>query len=85
MTAAAGHTPLRTCLGCRRQEPKSSLLRLVRGEDGTVQPDPQALRTGRGAYLHRRPECVEQARRRHALERALRARATDSLWAALVD
>jgi predicted RNA-binding protein YlxR (DUF448 family) len=81
MTARA---PVRTCVGCREEGTKSSLVRLVRAADGTVHLDPPGLASGRGAYLHLNERCIEQARRRKALERALKARVPESLWAELV-
>jgi predicted RNA-binding protein YlxR (DUF448 family) len=76
--------PVRTCVGCREEGAKSTLVRLVRATDGTVQPDPAGRASGRGAYLHSTQGCIEQARRRRALERALKARVPDTLWAHLV-
>lgn len=38
---------------------------------GAVSPDPEAVRPGRGAWLH--PGCLEAAERRKAFTRALRA------------
>src|SRR5258707_2424577 len=67
-----GSIPVRTCVGCREQAVKSSLLRLVASGDDVI-PDPQARLPGRGAYLHPSLECLELARRRRAFPRALRA------------
>jgi len=75
--------PVRTCVGCRQEAGKRALIRLVRGLDGTVRPDPTGRAAGRGAYLHRDPACIEQARRRHALERALKAQVGEGVWAEL--
>lgn len=44
---------------------------------GAVVPDPQAIRPGRGAWLH--PGCLEAAERRKAFTRALRASAAPDL------
>lgn len=41
--------------------------------EGVVTPDPEAIRPGRGAWLH--PGCLEAAERRKAFTRALRASA----------
>src|SRR5205823_5600308 len=76
--------PVRTCVGCREEGTKSSLVRLVRAPDGTVQLDPSGRAPGRGSYLHPSERCIEQARRRKALERALRARVPDRLWVEVV-
>jgi len=70
-------------VGCRQEAGKRALIRLVRGLDGTVRPDPTGRAAGRGAYLHRDPACIEQARRRHALERALKAQVGEGVWAEL--
>ncbi|MGB7979588.1 MAG: YlxR family protein [Candidatus Nanopelagicales bacterium] len=63
--------PVRTCVGCRTRADKSELLR-VTARDGLCLPDPRSRQPGRGAYLHRRLECLDRAERRRALPRALR-------------
>ncbi len=63
--------PARTCLGCRRRDERSALLRMVL-RDGVVIPDPKAALPGRGAWVHRSRECVESAVKRRAFGRAFR-------------
>ena len=72
MGAEATATPQRTCVGCREAAGRASLLRLVRGADGGVRPDPAARRPGRGAWVHPRVACIELAARRGGLQRAFR-------------
>jgi uncharacterized protein len=62
---------IRTCVGCGTRAAKSDLLRIV-AAGGEVVADPAARRPGRGAYLHPSLECLERARRRRAIPRALR-------------
>jgi len=64
--------PERTCVGCRERAPKGDLLRIVRGADGSVRVDATGAAPGRGAYVHRAPECARRALGRGALARALR-------------
>ena len=64
--------PERSCVGCRRRAPKAELLRVARTPEG-VRVDPLATAPGRGAYVHRDPECVRSALGKGALARALRA------------
>ena len=64
--------PVRTCVGCRGRENKSDLIRLVRS-DGLIMVDVRRTQPGRGAYLHPRRKCWEQAFHRRALTRALPA------------
>ena len=79
-----GHEPVRTCVACRQEAGKRGLIRLVRDpEAGGVRVDESGRANGRGAYLHREPACIEEARRRGALARALKAPVPDEVWAAL--
>lgn len=68
----ARRAPQRTCVGCRTVNAKRQLVRLVRTADGQVALDPTGKAAGRGAYLHARRACWDQALDSQALERALR-------------
>jgi uncharacterized protein len=48
--------------------------------DGRLVVDRTGRQPGRGAYLHGKIECLESARRRRALERALGAPIPAELW-----
>lgn len=67
--------PQRTCIGCRQVRSKRELVRLVLPAEGPVAVDPTGKRNGRGAYLCRGSgtTCLDQARKRRAVTRALRA------------
>lgn len=69
------HVPQRTCVGCREVLPKRSLIRIVRTPDG-VMIDPTSKEPGRGAYIHDRRECWQQALK-GSLSRALRVELTE--------
>jgi predicted RNA-binding protein YlxR (DUF448 family) len=77
------HEPARTCVGCRQEAGKAELIRLVRSAGDGAQRDPGGRAPGRGAYLHPDPVCVENARKRHALERALRTTIVPAFWSDL--
>ena len=62
----------RTCAACGRASSKGDLVRFVRRADGSVACDPTGRQPGRGAYLCPDRACFEAARKRRALERALR-------------
>ena len=70
-TAHPKHVPLRMCIGCREALAKRSLIRVVRGPDG-IRIDPSGKAAGRGAYIHDRRPCWENALR-GALSQALKA------------
>ena len=63
----AGAAPERTCVGCRGRATKAGLLRIVRGPAGDVELDRTGSAPGRGAYLHRRLDCLEAAFARGSL------------------
>ena len=71
----------RTCVGCRRRDVRSALLRVVAECNDTgehiarVVADPRLRLPGRGAWLHPTPECLDLAVRRKAFGRALRVKA----------
>jgi len=63
---------LRTCVGCRRVTDPANLVRVFLDADGHPQ---LGAGPGRGAWLCRPPDalgCLDAARRRDALARALR-------------
>ncbi|HTJ41058.1 MAG TPA: YlxR family protein [Kofleriaceae bacterium] len=65
---------MRTCVGCRRTDRQDALVRVVRGGEGAV-ADVRRRLPGRGAWLHRSPSCLGNAR--GGLSRALRMSVTD--------
>ncbi len=77
------HVPQRTCVGCRTVLAKRQLVRVVRTAAGRVEVDPTGKAAGRGAYLHERQACWEQALDRKTLDQALKMTLTDADRAAL--
>jgi hypothetical protein len=77
VSAAAANAPtgpIRSCIGCRVRAAAAELLRVVAAPGRTataVVPDPRRRAAGRGAWVHRNPDCVELAERRRAFGRAL--------------
>lgn len=65
--------PLRKCVGCQEQSPKRDLLRVVLTPEGEICIDLSGKLNGRGAYLCKRVECFQKARKRKSLERALKS------------
>jgi len=63
--------PQRTCVGCGTVTAKRELVRIVRGPDGEVRPDPTGKAPGRGAYLHADRSCWETGLKKKKLERSL--------------
>lgn len=51
---------VRTCLGCRRQRPRSQLIRIARGPDASVCFDLEGRLPGRGAWVCPGTACVDR-------------------------
>ncbi|MFM7287323.1 MAG: YlxR family protein [Cyanobium sp.] len=65
----AGRPVLRRCVACRTLRDRRELWRVVRQAEGGVVLD-QGM--GRSAYLCPKLSCLEEARKRRRLQRALR-------------
>jgi predicted RNA-binding protein YlxR (DUF448 family) len=71
----------RRCVACRRLEDRRRLWRVVRLAGGGLTLDEGM---GRSAYLCPTATCLEEARRRRRLQRALRCPVPDSLLETLM-
>ena len=68
-----GAGPQRTCVACRRVQPQPGLIRVVRTAAGLLEVDDGRGRAGRGAYLCRRLQCLNESTRRSRWAQAFRA------------
>jgi uncharacterized protein len=75
---------VRTCAGCRGEAGKAALIRVVRAPEGGVAIDRTGHAAGRGAYVHANATCIDLARKRKALDRALRTTIQPELWPELI-
>lgn len=63
--------PQRMCVGCQEMKPKKELIRVVRTPEDNIEVDPTGKRSGRGAYVCPRAECLQKAIKAKRLEKAL--------------
>ena len=63
--------PMRRCISCRESKPQDELLRFTLSGD-TISADTDGNSEGRGYYLCSRKECIENAIKRKAFNRACR-------------
>ncbi|NLY50452.1 MAG: YlxR family protein [Firmicutes bacterium] len=59
------------CVGCQEMRPKRELLRVVRTPEKKVEVDRTGKRSGRGAYICPRRECLVKAIQGKRLQKAL--------------
>ena len=72
--------PLRTCVVTKEKLPKQELLRIVRTPEGNVMIDESGKMNGRGAYIKRDVQVLEQTRKKKVLERHLECSIDDSVY-----
>ncbi|MGE0702010.1 MAG: RNase P modulator RnpM [Hyphomicrobiaceae bacterium] len=71
-TGKPRHVPQRTCIACRQEAGKRSLVRVVRTPDQRVAVDPSGKANGRGAYVHANRACWEKALKGATMKNALK-------------
>jgi len=62
--------PMRTCIVCKREFDKKSLIRIVKDKNGAVFIDESGKANGRGAYFCGCPTCRAKLVKSKALDRA---------------
>lgn len=73
-TYSQKHKPVRSCNGCRRKEYKYNLLRIVLDAEHELILDQRQKCPGRGAYLCPDENCLNQALKRNAFQRAFKCK-----------
>ena len=66
-------SPERRCIGCQTPRPKSELMRVVRSPEGEFSLDLTGKKVGRGAYICRSFDCLEQAKKARRFERSFQS------------
>jgi len=62
---------MRRCTGCGEHFPKSELVRILRTPEGEIILDGSGKKSGRGAYICKKAECLKKARKARRLEASL--------------
>lgn len=75
--------PQRMCVGCKEKKPKKELIRVVRTPEAQVEIDPTGKKSGRGAYICPKIECLTKAVKNKALDRSLEITITEEIITAL--
>lgn len=75
--------PQRMCVGCQEMKPKKELIRIVRTPEDGIEVDPSGKKSGRGAYICPRVECLQRAAKEKRLERALERQVSKEIYESL--
>ena len=77
-------TPKRLCSGCQTFQDKKAMVRIVRTPTGEVIVDPSGKAPGRGGFVCKNADCIQQARSGKGLERALKCSVPGTVYDSLV-
>ena len=64
--------PLRQCVGCGEMKGKKDMMRILRTAENEICLDTTGKKNGRGAYVCRSRECLQQAKKNKGLERSFK-------------
>lgn len=76
---------LRMCVVCREMKEKADLIRVVKIKNEEMKIDLTFKAQGRGAYVCKSRNCIENAKKRRAFERALSKEAPVQFYESLED
>lgn len=77
--------PVRKCVACNERKNKYELIRIVKGEDGSLIIDESGKANGRGAYLCKDPTCIEKAKKSGRLKTTLKAAVSEDFYEELMN
>jgi uncharacterized protein len=72
--------PMRKCVASQEMFPKKELIRVVRTPDNEILIDPTGKKSGRGAYVCAKEEYVDLAKKKKALDRALKTKVGEEVY-----
>ena len=78
--AAPKKVPVRRCTGCGEHYPKIELIRVLRTPEGEIGLDESGKKSGRGAYICKKKDCLRRARRARRLEASLECSIPDEVY-----
>lgn len=73
------HIPKRMCIACRGMFSKHELIKFVL-ENGSVVIDNNQKKFGRGAYICKREECIQKAKKKRALSARFKTDVPDGIY-----
>lgn len=73
------------CCGCGQNLPKRELIRIVKSPEGEVSLDKTGKKSGRGAYICPKIECLNMAQKSRKIERVFSCRIPEEVYEVMRD
>ena len=77
--------PIRMCCGCGLNLPKRELIRIVKSPEGEISLDKTGKKSGRGAYICPKVECLNVAQKSRKIERVFSCRIPEEVYEVMRD
>ena len=77
--------PIRRCCGCGQNLPKRELIRIVKSPEGEISLDKTGKKSGRGAYICPKVECLNVAQKSRKIERVFSCRIPEEVYEVMRD
>lgn len=77
--------PMRKCVVTQERFPKKELIRVVHTPENQIVVDPTGKLNGHGAYVSKRRETIELAKKNKALNRALEQDIPEEIYTKLLE
>ena len=72
--------PVRKCSGCGEHFPKIELIRVLRTPDEEIILDTTGKKSGRGAYICRKKDCLKKAIKSKRIETSLECKIPEEIY-----
>lgn len=77
--------PIRMCCGCGENYPKRELIRIVKSPEGIISLDNTGKKSGRGAYICPKLECLNKVQKNKRLDKAFSSPVPTEVYEVLKD
>ena len=74
---------MRMCVGCYEMKEKRELIRVVKSAEGEIFLDPTGKKSGRGAYICKKSECLHKAQKTGKLDKAFSCKVSPEIYSLL--
>jgi hypothetical protein len=75
--------PMRMCCGCGENLPKRELVRVVKSPEGVISLDTTGKKSGRGAYICPKLDCLTKAQKSRRLEKVFSSQVPQEVFEVL--
>lgn len=76
--------PQRKCIVCGENKEKKDLIRIVKNKKEGILLDPSGKKNGRGAYICKDGDCIDEAFKKRKLEKVFKTEISDDLYEEII-